>query len=278
MAPISFLDLIWFERYAPWFSSHTLFSVPGELYANCWREAFMSNQVWWPELHHFSSSASRNPSVCKGQEARYKGKRQFMGFEFIVTLSFIWFMIYSNKAGGVSAVSQKPWTLHPHWQEASWHKLFCREGSEQPEEEESPGLPVTYPVAAPSLAPELNRLPLYKKDIRPPSKVWDTVHFKTCTDSDPETCQFTSGGRVGEWWRTGHDWYTGTARGQFRLFTGDSITKMMQVLQFYKQGSGKFQDYLTKIHWLCLCLFHAAHVDQFTTINNVIMVLDLPFV
>lgn len=105
-------------------------------------------------------------------------------------------MIYSDKAGGISAVSQKPWTLHPHWQEASCHKLFCREGSKQPEEEESPGLSVTYPVAAPSVAPELNRLPLYKKDICPPSKVWDTLHFKTCTDS--ETCQFTSGGRVGE--------------------------------------------------------------------------------
>lgn len=215
-----------------WFSFHTLFSVPGELCANSWREAFKSNQARQPELHSFSSSASGNPSLCQGQEARFKGQCQFVGFGFVVALSFIWFMIFffffSDKAGGVSAVSQTPWTLHPHWQEASCHKLFCREGSEQPEEEESPGLPVAYPIATPSVAAELIHLPLCKKDIRPSSKVWDTLHFKTCPEADPEACQFTSGGRVGEWWRTGHDWYTGTARGQFRLFTGDSIMKMVQ--------------------------------------------------
>lgn len=136
----------------------------------------------------------------------------------------------SSTAGGISSFSQKPWTLHPHWPEASGNKLFCREESKQPEEEKSPGLPVTYPIATPALAPELNRRSLCKKDIFPPTKVWDTLHFKTCSDSDPKACQFTVGGRVGEWWRAGHDWHTGTACGQFCLFTGDSIVKIMHVL------------------------------------------------
>lgn len=35
--------------------------------------------------------------------------------------------------------------------------------------------------------------------------------------------------------------------------------KMMQVLQFYQQGSRKFQDYLTKIHWLCLFVCFMQH-------------------
>lgn len=157
----------------------------------------------------------------------------------------------SSKAGGVG---QKPWTLHPHWQEASCNKLFCREESKQPEEEESPGLPVTYPIAAPAVTPELIRCSLCKKDIRPPSKIWDTQHFKTCSDSDPKTCQFTSGGRVGERWRTGHDWHTGTAYGQFRLFTRHCTVKMMHVLQSFinKVLKKKFKTIKSQI---CLAVF-----------------------
>lgn len=62
----------------------------------------------------------------------------------------------SFNAGDVSAASQKPRILHTCRQEPSCNELFNREGPEQPEEEESSGLSVAYPISTNSLPSELS--------------------------------------------------------------------------------------------------------------------------
>lgn len=90
----------------------------------------------------------------------------------LLTFALIWFMTKKlgfYTAGDVSAASQEPWILHTCRQKASFSKLSSREGCRQPEEEESSGLPVTYPIPTPCLPSEFSCLSVCKKDICPPS-------------------------------------------------------------------------------------------------------------
>ncbi len=139
---------------------HHVFSGSGELLSNCRGDAFTFSQIWRPELHLLSSSAYKNPNFCNGQETRHKDMCEFMcllwylglfdAFAHITTSYWLKTNV-SFHAGDITAASQKPWLLHTSQQESSCNKRFNRERPEQPEEKESSGLSVSYPVSTSSL-------------------------------------------------------------------------------------------------------------------------------